>query len=118
MTSDKENKQMIAGIVIQERNGFLETLPSNFRSDWDRLEELKSSGQAERVGWGIAYEAGGHTFVNFERVETDPVTIVQTEVNWFYVTPTTGIVNSHNAPSPLPWDPREDSSDFDPDELY
>jgi len=106
----------IQGIEVQEKRWGLVTDSANFAQDWNRLKELEAQGVARPVGWGLAYECGGFTFVNRERYDTHPETFVQTAVNWFQVTPVTGVVTSHNPPAAV-WDPREQSNDFDPEEM-
>jgi hypothetical protein len=116
--SDAESRistHSIRGIQLRDFYGLC-TYSKNFQQDWKLLQELESAGEAHRVGWGIAYELDEHTFILSENVNTDPETFVQTVSRWFTILPGTGIITSHNPPAAL-WDPREQSNDFDPEEL-
>jgi hypothetical protein len=114
--SKKVVKMEVQGIIVEEKAWGLVTDSDSFTQDWNRLKELEVQGVARRVGLGIAYECGGLTFVNRERYDTNPETCVQTAVNWFQVITATGVI-TNPAASVAAWDPREQSNDFDPEEM-
>lgn len=107
----KMEKIEFHGISLEKRSHGLVTSASNFKKDWETLKSLEFQGIAKRVGLGVAYKVQGVTFVNRELYVTDPVTCVQTSENWFAV-----VQADLEDNFPPVWDPREQSSDWDPED--
>jgi len=114
--SKKVTKMRVEGIQFEDKGYGNVTDSNQFQQDWARLRELESVGLAHRVGSGLNYNVGGTTFLEREIEETNPETFVQTAVRWFSVTFKKSATKKR-VTSDLVWDPREQSNDFDPDEM-